>query len=108
MAKEEKSAKEKTLEELSAKELRELALAIEGLTGVHIMNKAEMIAEINKSRGVAVEAKKKPAVGVRQLKAGLRKLKVKRVQAKEESKGKLADSYRRRISNLKKKTRRSA
>ena len=108
MAKEEKSSKEKSLEELGAKELRELALAIEGLTGVQVMNKSEMISEIKKARGIAEKPAKKYAVGVRRLKTGISELRAKKLEAKEGGNLKLADSYRRRISNLKKKTRKCA
>jgi hypothetical protein len=108
MAKKEKEDKEKPLEKMTAKELRDLGLSIGGLVGVHGMNKAELIAAIKEARGIADDKSKKKDFDVRALKLKIDELKGKREQAKEDGKIKLADSYRRRISNLKKKTRRAA
>jgi len=108
MAKKEKEKKEKTLEKMTAKELRELALATGGMTGVHAMNKAELIAGIREVRGIVGEKGKKKEIDVRALKSKIRELKDKREQAREAGKTKLTEAFRRRISNLKKKTRRAA
>lgn len=108
MAKKEKEKKEKTLEKMTAKELRELALATGGLTGVHAMNKAELIAGIREVRGIVDEKGKKKEIDVRVLKSKIRELKDKREQAREAGNIKLTEAFRRRISNLKKKTRRAA
>ncbi len=108
MGKKEKEKKEKTLDKMTAKELRDLALAEGGIVGVHAMNKAELIAAIKETRGIVDEKSKKKDIDVRALKTKITELKEKRDQAKEEGKTKLADSLRRRISNLKKRTRRAA
>ena len=108
MAKKEKEKKEKPLEKMTAKELRELAIATGEATGVHAMNKAELIAAIKDARGIVDVKSKKKDIDVRSLKLKIGELKDKRDQAKEAGKVKLADAYRRRISNLKKKTRRAA
>lgn len=99
--------KEKPLEKMTAKELRELALTLEGIVGVHAMNKSELISAIKGVRGI-VEEKSKKAVDVRAIKTRIGELKEKRTAAEEAGNKKLADSLRRRISNLKKKTRRAA
>lgn len=106
--KEDKEKKEKPLEKMTAKELREMGLTLGSIAGVHAMNKAELIAAIKEVKGIVDEVTKKASVDVRSIKEKIRALKEKRVQAKEAGNVKLADSLRRRISNLKKKTRRAA
>lgn len=106
--KKEKQVKEKPLEKMTAKELRELALGLEGIVGVHAMNKAELIAAIKEVKGIVDETSKQKSVDVRSLKAKIRELKRKRDEAKQAGNAKLVDAFRRRISNLKKKTRRAA
>src|SRR5208337_5693894 len=108
MGKKEKEKKEKPLDRMTAKELRDLALTTGGIVGVHAMNKAELIAAIKEERGIVDEKGKKKATDVRALKAKIKDLQDKRQKAVEEGRSKLADSFRRRISNLKKKTRRAA
>lgn len=108
MAKKEKEKKEKPLDKMTAKELRELALASGGIVGVHAMNKAELIAAIKEVRGIADEKGSRKDVDVRALKQKIREMKVKLDQAKESGNSKLVSSFRRRVSNLKKKTRRAA
>jgi hypothetical protein len=108
MSKKEKENKEKPIDKMTAKELRDLALAEGGIVGVHGMNKLELIAAIKESRGIVDDKSKKKDFDVRALKVKISELKGKLDQAKEDGKTKLADSYRRRISNLKKKTRRAA
>lgn len=105
--KKEKTKKEKPLERMTAKELREVALEIPDITGAHGMNKDELISAIKESRGI-VEEKKKKAVPVREIKEKIAKLKELREQARQEGDQKKVDTLRRRISRLKKKTRRAA
>lgn len=107
MAKE-KEAKEKPLEKLTAKELREMALGLEGIVGVHGMNKDELISAIKEAKGIPEEKTRKTSVDVRALKVKIRELRGRKAEAKEGDNKKLVDSLRRRIGNLKKKTRRSA
>lgn len=106
--KKEKQVKEKPLEKMTAKELRELALSLEGIVGVHAMNKAELIVAIKQAKGIVDERSAQKSVDVRSLKAKIRELKRKRDEAKQAGNAKLVDAFRRRISNLKKKTRRAA
>ena len=47
----EKEKKEKPLDKMTAKELRELALTLEGIVGVHAMNKNELIGCRQGSQG---------------------------------------------------------
>jgi hypothetical protein len=100
--------KDKPLEKLTAKELREMGLGIGGISGVHTMNKDELIAAIKEARGIVDDKPRKAGTDVRSIKVKIRGLKEKRAVAKEAGKKKMADILRRRISNLKKKTRRTA
>ena len=101
--------KEKPLEELTVKELKEMALALGGITGVSAMKKAELIQAIKEVKGVPVkEVREKPIETVVNLKQRIRVLK----EAKESLSGAgeraKIDFLRRKISRLKKKTRRLA
>ncbi|MDY6987649.1 MAG: transcription termination factor Rho [Thermodesulfobacteriota bacterium] len=109
MAKKEKEKKEKPLDRMTAKELREVALEIPEMTGVHGMNKAELLAGIKEARGIVDEKKgKKSDVSIREIKKKIQDLKAAKVQALESHDKAQADMLRRRIGRLKKKTRRAA
>lgn len=109
MAKKEKKAKkEKPLDRMTVKELKEIALGIEGIVGVHAMNKAELLAAIKEHRGIKEEKKKKKPEGVREIKKRIAQLKVKKEEAREAGDKRMVDILRKRISRLKKKTRRAA
>jgi hypothetical protein len=103
-----KAEKEKPLEKMTAKELREVAKEIPQIVGVHGMNKSELIIEIKQARGIPIEEKHKTSKSVREIKKRIRDLKVQQQKAREENDPKTAAIYRRRISRLKKKTRRAA
>ena len=97
------------LEKMTATELREVGLGIEGLAGVHAMKKEELLAAIKKAKGIKEEEPLKPkgsaAGGLKQRIALLRKEKEEARVAKNRTK---VSVLRRRIHHLKKKTRRSA
>ena len=106
--KKEVEKKEKPLDKMTAKELRELGLTLGSIVGVHAMNKAELIAAIKEIKGIVDETVKNKSADIRVMKEKVRELKAKRDQAKAAGNAKLVDAFRRRISNLKKKTRRAA
>ncbi|MFP3998243.1 MAG: Rho termination factor N-terminal domain-containing protein [Desulfobacterales bacterium] len=109
MAKKEKQAKEKPLEKMTATELREVARELPDITGASGMNKAELIKAIKKAKGIEDTGRKKQSdMSVRQIKEKIRELKKQRQSFLENNDKKMADIYRRRISRLKKKTRRAA
>lgn len=103
-----KETKEKPLEKMTAKELREVGKQIPELTGVHGMNKAELISAIKKARGITEDSVKKSDSSVREIKKKIKKLKTEREAAINDNDNKMAKIYRRRITRLKKKTRRAA
>ncbi len=106
--KEKKGFEEKPLDRMTAKELREVALGLEGIVGVHAMNKSELLAAVKKAKGIVDDKKRRTSVDVRTIKGKIRELRSQREAIKEAGdKGKMK-ILRRRINRLKKKTRRVA
>ena len=108
MSSEKVEAKEKPLEKMTTKDLREIAKEIPQIVGVHGMKKEELIVEIKKAKGITDEPLKKADASVAQLKQKIKALKIERRAALEAKDKKKATIFRRRISRLKKKTRRAA
>lgn len=108
MGSKKKETKEKPLEKMTANELRELAKGIDGITGVHGMNKAELVAVVKESRGIADGGPKKGDSSVRDIKRRIRELRSQREAALAGDDTRRAQILRRRIGRLKKKTRRAA
>jgi hypothetical protein len=100
--------KEKPLEKMTVKELREMAKDIPQIVGVHGMKKDELIVEIKKAKGITDEPLKRADASIAQLKQKIKALKIERRAALEAKDKKKATIFRRRISRLKKKTRRVA
>jgi hypothetical protein len=100
--------KEKPLEKMTVKELKEVALQIPEVIGVHGMNKQDLITEIKKARGIEIRIKRRADSSVKEVKKRIRTLKEKRVAALDATDSKMAKIYRRRIARLKRKTRRAA
>lgn len=103
-----KEAKEKPLDKMTVKELRDVAKEIPDIVGVHGMNKGDLLAAIKESRGIADTPKKKASGSVREIKTKIRALKLKRQAALAEKDSKRATIYKRQISRLKKKSRQAA
>lgn len=108
MARKEKEKKEKPLERMTAKELREVALKIPEIVGVHAMNKAELLGAIKEARGIVDDKVKKSGVSTREIKKKIHELRVLKAQASEAKEKTKVKILRRRIGRLKKKTRRVA
>ena len=105
--KERKEKKEKPLDRMTAKELREMALGIDGIVGVHAMNKSELVAAIKEARGIEDEKKRDKSVDVRSIKKKIRELRSQKETMREAGEKGKVQMLRRRISRLKKKTRRA-
>lgn len=104
-----KEVKEKPLEKMTSKELRETAIDIPEITGAHGMNKAELISAIKAARGIAEDGSARQKSGrIRKLKKQIKALKAKREAALTQEDERMAAIYRKRIIRLKKKTRRAA
>jgi len=97
----------KPIEKLTIKELREIALKIPEVEGVHGMNKEELISVVKNYFGIK-EEKKKDIASIRELKKRIKELKAKREEARTKGDKKMVEILRRRISRLKKRTRRLA
>ena len=110
--------KEKPLEKMTATELREMALGLPGVHGVHAMKKEELIAAIRTAKGITepepkkekriIAKKEKVVLTVAQLKQKVKELRAKREELLQQKNLKMAEILRKRISRLKKKTRRAA
>ncbi len=94
---------------MTVKDIRQLALSIGGISGVHAMKKEELIAAIKEIRGITDEPVQKVSAGlIRTLKTKIGSLKAQKEQAHEAGDTKKIKILRKRISRLKKKTRRTA
>jgi len=101
--------KEKPLEELTVKELKEMALAMGTITGVTTMKKTELIGAIKEARGVPTNTvREKPIETVIALKHRIKSLKDRQETLREEGERLKVDYLRRKINRLKKRTRRLA
>ncbi len=110
--------KEKQLEKMTAKDLREMALGLPGIHGVHAMKKEELITAIRAAKGITEPEpkrekkvfvkKEKVILTVAQLKQKVKELRAKREELLQQKNVKMAEILRKRISRLKKKTRRAA
>ena len=107
MSAEKTETNEKPLEKMTVTELREIALEIKEMVGVHGMKKDELIAGIKKSRGIEDEPVKKADASLREIKQKIKAVKAQRQTAIEAKDKKMATIYKRRISRLKKKTRKA-
>jgi hypothetical protein len=105
---EKKGFGEKPLDRMTAKELREVALGLEGIVGVHAMNKSELLAAVKKAKGIVDDKKRRMSVDVRTIKGKIRELRSQKEATKEAGDKKKMKILRRRINRLKKKTRRVA
>jgi uncharacterized small protein (DUF1192 family) len=114
-AAEAKAQEEKPIDKMTAPELREIAKEIPGVTGVHAMKKAELLAVVKEARGIEDEAPKKKRVKaakkvytVKELKGKIAVLKEEKKKARGAKDGRKVDELRRRISRMKKLSRKVA
>ena len=98
----------KPLDKMTVKELREVALELPEITGVHGMNKPELLAAVQEAKGIEDAPVNKTSAAVGSVKSRIKNFKKMRETALKEKNKKLATIYRRRISRLKKKSRRVA
>jgi len=103
---------------MTAKELREMALGLPGIHGVHAMKKEELIIAIRAAKGIPepepkkekkiVAKKEKVVLTVAELKQKVKELRAKREELLQQRNLRMGEILRKRISRLKKKTRRTA
>jgi len=112
----EEKPEEKPIDKMTAKELREIAKDIPGVSGVHAIKKDELLAVVKEARGIKDEApqkKKKAKVAkktytVGYLKGKIAQLREEKEKAREARDRKKVDVLRRRINRMKKLTRKVA
>jgi hypothetical protein len=112
---EEKKIPEKPLDKMTAPELREIAAEIPGVTGVHAMKKDELLSTIKEARGIKDETKPKSTRkgttkqtrSVQEIKAKIIELKRERESARTARDNARVNLLRRRISRMKKLSRKT-
>lgn len=106
--KEREEKAEKPLEKRTIKELRDEALKVDGVQDVHGMNKEELLSLLRKGKGIA-EPERKKGENIRDVKFKLKELRAQRDQLRADgaSRQKL-EILRKKISKIRKKTRRAA
>ena len=111
------AAKEKSLDKMTVKELRDIAKGL-GAEGISGMKKEALLTFIREARAVPKETpqpakvskktkKKKKELSVTELKKRIVIIKAKRAEALEKGDRRMATIYKRQINRLKKKTRRA-
>ena len=103
----------KPLDKMTAIELREVAIEIPGVAGVHAMKKEELLTIIKEYYGIEEETPlkgkkkkvQKQALSVKELKAKIVELRGKKEAVRGSKDRKQANILRRRINRLKKQTR---
>ena len=111
------NVQEKPLDKMTVKELREIAMEIPDITGVHGMKKDELLSVVKKTRGITDEepVKKKKVkktssgpMSIKEMKQKIVQLRAKREEIRKTGDRKKLDALRRLINRLKKQTRKSA
>ncbi|MDP8222720.1 MAG: hypothetical protein P9L99_05115 [Candidatus Lernaella stagnicola] len=93
----------KTLIKMTVPKLREEALKIEGLAGVHAMSKDELLAVLFEHFNIPIEKKKKRDVSA--IKKKVKELQAKKAEAHTAGDEKQAKVLQKRIHDLKRQTR---
>ncbi len=108
--KEKKDKQAKPLDRMTAKELRDYALSLGEIAGVHAMNKEELLAAIKEHQGIVDEGKKTAkAVNVRELKEKIKALRLVKSEAVAAGAARSRiNVLRKRINRMKKRTRQTA
>jgi hypothetical protein len=103
-----KETKEKPLDKMTVLELRGMAKEITELTGIHGMNKEELLSAIKKAKGIEEAPRKKGSADTKAIKSAIKTVKTKKKEAQAAKDNKKIDIFRRKLSRLKKRTRRAA
>ena len=107
--KERKEKKEKPLDKMTATELRKYAMDTGEISGVHGMNKEELLAAIKEAKGIKDEGKHTEKVSMRDLKEKAAAIRAKKLEAiaAGEPQAKI-DILRKKANRLKKRTHQAA
>ncbi|MCU0561278.1 MAG: transcription termination factor Rho [Desulfobacterales bacterium] len=96
------------LEKMTTKDLKEIALQVPEISGVHGMRKEQLVEALRTSKGIEVPKAKKAGATLGALKKRIRAAKSRRQEALEAKDRKAAAIFRRRVARLKKLSRRAA
>ncbi len=107
MSAEKDETQSKSLEKMTVKDLREMAKDLPGIVGVSGMKKEELLVAIKDAKGIKDEPVKKADTSVAEIKKKIKAFKARRQTALEGKDSKMATIYKRRISRLKKRSRRA-
>jgi len=100
---------EKPLEKMTVKELKEIALAIEGVQGVSAMKKEELLKTIKIARGIPLKKTREVSIAsITDLKKKMALLRANKGELRERGESKAVSRLRKRINRLKKRTRKLA
>jgi len=106
--KERKEKKEKPLDKMTATELRNYALEMGEIQGVHGLNKEELLRAIKKLKGIKELSKAAKAVNVRELKGRAQAVRAQKLEAiAGGASRKQIDILRKKANRLKKRTRKA-
>jgi hypothetical protein len=107
--KERKEKKEKPLDKMTATELRKYALDLGEVSGVHGMNKEELLAAIKEVKGIKDEGQAAKTMNVREIKELAKAARGKKLEAIEAgAPRKQVDILRKKANRLKKQTHKAA
>ncbi|MGA8571418.1 MAG: Rho termination factor N-terminal domain-containing protein [Desulfobaccales bacterium] len=107
--KEAKEKKEKPLDKMTATELRKYALEQGEISGVHGMNKEELLSAIKKAQGIKEEKKGVESLSMRDLKEKAKQLRARKLEAiGAGAPRKQVDILRKKANRLKKRSRQAA
>ncbi|MFI5331980.1 MAG: transcription termination factor Rho [Desulfobaccales bacterium] len=107
--KERKEKKEKPLDKMTATELRKYAMDLGEISGVHGMNKEELLSAIKEVKGIKDEGKAVKTVNVRELKEKAQAARAKKLEGiAGGASRKQVDALRKKANRLKKRTRKAA
>ena len=111
MAEETKQTTEpSSLEKMTVKNLRNFALQIGGISGVHVMKKDELLKAIKEVKGIEDETTQDEyrSQSNRKLKSKIRELSAQKEEARAADDKKKVNVLRKKISRLRKRTRKAA
>ncbi len=96
------------LVKMTTTELREVAKAVPEITGVHGMKKQDLMDALRQAKGIEAPKGRKSDDSVKEVKQKIKSVRAQHATALEAKDRKQTAILRRRISRLKKKTRRAA
>lgn len=95
----------RTIEKMTVKKLREEALQIPNIVGIHGMKKDELVDTLKEHFGIQLAKKKGKEQSIKQIKYQINELKSKRLEAIAGKDGEKSTRLRKKIKRMKRRTR---